>query len=484
MNSLHLLLSTVDRALSGTGKEAVPLSQDVPNAILDSIDEQIVARASLDELKNETNDEDTFYHEEGDHSLEHDEHMSLLHTMLYILFFLPNVLIYKPLKFVLYIITYPIRWCLSWFTIDHNLSEQITQEELDDLSRIAEDSEPNTDTAVSSGVNRITTISEEEQEEDLEFEMSSDGAMIADKMKSPTTNFEEQQEPLPQQQIQQRKKTKKKRQRFVFPRLLINNSFNLNNPPTNIKRKTLILDLDETLIHSLSRHNSSVFSKSKGKIIEIKLNNQLATLYYIYKRPFVDEFFNIVKNWFDLICFTASIKEYADPVINFLEEDFINNIGSKLFENNSGGRLFQKRFYRNDCIWEKGVGYIKDLSILTGESDQLPIEDTPTKNQRGRSPENDSESESSSRSSSVKPTLDKTLSKDEYIDPSRLMIIDNSPVSYSMHKENGIMIEGWINDPNDLELMNLLPLLNSLRFTSDVRAILSLKDGEASFNLR
>ncbi|GME86109.1 unnamed protein product [Ambrosiozyma monospora] len=66
-------------------------------------------------------------------------------------------------------------------------------------------------------------------------------------------------------------------------------------------------------------------------------------------------------------------------------------------------------------------------------------------------------------------------------DLSKVIIIDNSPVSYSFHKENGIMVEGWINDPDDMELMNLLPLLNSLRFTSDVRNVLSLKIGQSAF---
>jgi TFIIF-interacting CTD phosphatase-like protein len=40
--------------------------------------------------------------------------------------------------------------------------------------------------------------------------------------------------------------------------------------------------------------------------------------------------------------------------------------------------------------------------------------------------------------------------------------------------ENGIAIEGWINDPHDEALLDLLPFLDALRFTEDVRSILSL----------
>ena len=40
--------------------------------------------------------------------------------------------------------------------------------------------------------------------------------------------------------------------------------------------------------------------------------------------------------------------------------------------------------------------------------------------------------------------------------------------------ENGIAIEGWINDPHDEALLDLLPFLDALRFTEDIRSILSL----------
>ena len=40
---------------------------------------------------------------------------------------------------------------------------------------------------------------------------------------------------------------------------------------------------------------------------------------------------------------------------------------------------------------------------------------------------------------------------------------------------NGIPIEGWTQDPNDEALLDLLPVLDSLRFTSDVRHVLGLR---------
>ncbi|GMM31880.1 Nem1-Spo7 phosphatase catalytic subunit [Martiniozyma asiatica (nom. inval.)] len=231
-----------------------------------------------------------------------------------------------------------------------------------------------------------------------------------------------------------------RKMKFIFPKLLF--QFNLFNPPP-VAKKTLVLDLDETLIHSLSRHNSSMLGKLKGISIEINAasTGNVPTLYHIYKRPHVDEFLSIVRHWFNLVCFTASIREYADPVIDYLEEELLirdkqdkraGNSMAMAMAMSPQGNVFSQRHYRNSCIFIEGKGYVKDLSLL-------------------------------------------------HTDYSKLIIIDNSPVSYSHHKNNGLMIEGWINDPDDDELLHLLPLLNSLRFVSDVRAVLSLKSGQYAF---
>lgn len=50
--------------------------------------------------------------------------------------------------------------------------------------------------------------------------------------------------------------------------------------------KTLILDLDETLIHSLAKGGRL----SSGHMVEVKLDKQHAILYYVHKRPYCDEF--------------------------------------------------------------------------------------------------------------------------------------------------------------------------------------------------
>lgn len=62
-----------------------------------------------------------------------------------------------------------------------------------------------------------------------------------------------------------------------------------------------------------------------------------------------------------------------------------------------------------------------------------------------------------------------------------MIILDNSPISYALHEDNAVMIEGWINDQNDRDLLNLLPMLHSLSLCIDVRFILALRSGEKVF---
>lgn len=177
-----------------------------------------------------------------------------------------------------------------------------------------------------------------------------------------------------------------------------------------LKKKTLVLDLDETLIHSLSKAPGV----SQGHMIEVKFHSQLTTLYTVLKRPFCEEFLDQVSQWYNLVVFTASIQAYADPMIDWLEKD---------------RKYFAQRFYRQHCT-QTSLGYVKDLAIVDS-------------------------------------------------DMSNVMIIDNSPISYTHNESNGIGIEGWINDPSDTSLMALIPFLSALRFTTDVRSIIGLKSDQA-----
>ncbi|KAJ2794686.1 Nuclear envelope morphology protein 1, partial [Coemansia helicoidea] len=78
-------------------------------------------------------------------------------------------------------------------------------------------------------------------------------------------------------------------------------------------KKTLVLDLDETLIHSSPQGSYRAHHR-----IEVVID-KVACLYYVYKRPHVDYFLHKVSEWYTVVVFTASLAEYADPVIDLLD---------------------------------------------------------------------------------------------------------------------------------------------------------------------
>lgn len=143
----------------------------------------------------------------------------------------------------------------------------------------------------------------------------------------------------------------------------------LNIEPTNRKQqKTLILDLDETLIHSMSKGGRM----STGHMVEVRLNTtyvgvggqtsigpQHPILYWVNKRPYCDEFLRRVCKWFNLVVFTASVQEYADPVIDWLESE---------------RKFFSARYYRQHCTFRQGA-FIKDLSSVESDLSKVMILD-------------------------------------------------------------------------------------------------------------
>lgn len=54
----------------------------------------------------------------------------------------------------------------------------------------------------------------------------------------------------------------------------------------------------------------------------------------------------------------------------------------------------------------------------------------------------------------------------------KVIIVDNSPISYMFHPTNAVPITTWFNDPNDAELLDLIPFLEDLRFVDNVMTVL------------
>lgn len=244
----------------------------------------------------------------------------------------------------------------------------------------------------------------------------------------------------------------------------------LTNPPASSSstssaayrpKKTLVLDLDETLIHSMSRAPAG-FSGTHH-LVEVKLpHSQFATLYSVLKRPHCDEFLETVAQWYNLVVYTASLQAYADPMIDWLERD---------------RKYFGKRLYRDQCTLRPVPSPV--VGPATSAAPTASNTATPASS-------SDSDGGGSASSAATKPAAlnfscyVKNLSLVEP-DLANVLIIDNSPLSYLDHEANAIGIEGWINDPSDTCLLNLIPFLSALRFATDVRSILAMKSGEAMF---
>ena len=57
-------------------------------------------------------------------------------------------------------------------------------------------------------------------------------------------------------------------------------------------------------------------------------------------------------------------------------------------------------------------------------------------------------------------------------DLKKVIIIDNSPISYMFHPTNAVPISSWFNDSNDVELLDLIPFLEELTLVDNVMTAL------------
>ena len=158
----------------------------------------------------------------------------------------------------------------------------------------------------------------------------------------------------------------------------ITNSYFISNQPT--KPLTLVLDLDETIMSFIYKN----YDKNDG-IIRI--------------RPYLYNFLNLIKEYYEIIIFTASTKIYADSILDAIEIQ--------------RGKYFNYRLYREHCSIIDN-DYIKDISLI------------------GR-------------------------------DISKVIIIDNMQQNFRLQKNNGILISSfWGEDNNDKALLKLGKILVSI----------------------
>lgn len=173
------------------------------------------------------------------------------------------------------------------------------------------------------------------------------------------------------------------------------------------KELVLALDLDETLIHccnfdlqgSQGYQHAINYRSEKGIFITAKIN----------LRPHLHDFLEAVSSHFDIVIYTASEREYALAIVNFIDPQrkFIADV-----------------FHRESCVTTKKGFVVKDLRVI------LPNE----------------------------------LNK--------IFLVDNSSHCFAPQLGNGIPITSFTYDESDRELMYLRDFLLDLRKSSDVLACL------------
>ena len=129
-----------------------------------------------------------------------------------------------------------------------------------------------------------------------------------------------------------------------------NNKTNVSIPVPYLANKsnkpyTLVLDLDETLIHFKANPN----------------NEESGT---IKIRPYLYQFLDNIKKYYELVVFTAATQEYADPIINALE---------------TNKKYFDYRLYRIHTLIIDN-DFVKDISKLGRDLNKIIIVDNMEQN--------------------------------------------------------------------------------------------------------
>jgi Dullard-like phosphatase family protein len=172
-------------------------------------------------------------------------------------------------------------------------------------------------------------------------------------------------------------------------------------PEKPANKKTLILDLDETLIHSDMDYE---YSEHDVTIHIVNDEDGTDDNIPLFIRPGLSKFLYFAKENFEVICFTSSCKDYADPILDYLDPD---------------KSIFSHRLYRESCLYiEPGI-YLKDLDVIANR------------------------------------TLKETV------------IVDNSLLSFANQLDNGILVSSFYEKEEEDILKGLMGYLSSVIIPAD-----------------
>lgn len=126
-------------------------------------------------------------------------------------------------------------------------------------------------------------------------------------------------------------------------------------PPANNK-KCLVLDLDETLVHS-----SFKAIPNADFVVPVEIESVIHNV-YVLKRPGVDYFLERMATMYEIVVFTASLAKYANPLLDLLDTNKVVN----------------HRLFRESCVNFQN-NLVKDLSKLGRDlKGTIIIDNSPT----------------------------------------------------------------------------------------------------------
>lgn len=120
----------------------------------------------------------------------------------------------------------------------------------------------------------------------------------------------------------------------------------------DMHKKCMVIDLDETLVHSSFKPISNA-----DFVVPVEIDGTVHQV-YVLKRPYVDDFLQRMGELYECVLFTASLAKYADPVADLLDR----------------WGVFRSRLFRESCVFHRG-NYVKDLNKLGRDLQKVIIVD-------------------------------------------------------------------------------------------------------------
>lgn len=190
--------------------------------------------------------------------------------------------------------------------------------------------------------------------------------------------------------------------------------------PHDAGKLTVVLDIDETLIHTdmqeamaqgirnnaeQEQEKATDREKRQFERFNIDLDGHKVN---VYRRPHLDWFLKEASTKFELVTFTAGVQYYGKSVLEHIDPN---------------QERIRHRFYRHHCTHLDTQVYTKDLSALG-----RPL--------------------------------------------SRVVLVDNNPICFLPNPDNGIPVNSFLAKEHDNTLQTLMTLLDYLNAQSDVRPVL------------